>query len=697
MTKRSRSAKKTLEKRAKVKSDQDDKLFSSWSSFNDADESQDEIEDYELKPRQFKADPNDDEKDFERLPIKSSDGKIHRVVTSDPTLKKQDIKHKKKDDEEEEQEDEKEEQEEDNEEQEQQKQIPQISEREELLKAQEKIAEVAELVTEDPEENIGLLRDLRDIIDKAQYPKVKQITILSLVPIFKGLIPGYRIRPLTELEKNAKATKEVKRLRNFEETLVSQYRDYVDLLSVLSRKGSKTHAPRNDSNPEYMLGGAALRAACEMLLAAAHFNFRTKLIEIVVDKLSRKQDATLDGKSFAQAVKTIQEVFKADEEGHVSNEVVRLLSKMIKARKFKVHEVIIETLLYLRLLTELGGVVKAGLNGIEKDDDDAPKIKKKDRVHLSKRERKIRKENKAIEEEIRKTEATISAQERERIQSETLKTVFVIYFNILKERVAAPLMAVTLEGLAKFAHLINAEFFGDLLEVLRELILERQTWDINGELKFKESTTREALLCIVTAFALLSGQSSKNVGESMNLDLTFFINHFYSSLYAIGLNPDVEYAAGKTLRLEDPLLLKKVRQDDDCEYLPKKVNVATEMEMVVKSFDFVFFKNRAANTLRAEAFAKRLMISGLHMPEKSSLAALKTLAKMTRRYAVLGGLYSTEDRITNGVFRMDIDEPEHSNPEAATLWETVLLEKHYCPKVAKAASLVPKVSLGISK
>lgn len=692
MAKRSRTTKQEVEKRAKQKLEADKGLFSGWSSLQDQEdafyEHDGEVEDYELKPRQFKSGNVDGEDDFERLPIKSVDGQIHRVVTKDPMLKQ---KLEKKDESEEEEEEDNKESEEEPEEE-----APQLSEREQLLLAQEKIAEVAELVGEDPEENIGLLRELRALIDTTQSAKVKQITILSLVPIFKSLIPGYNIRPLTDLEKTAKVSKEVKKQRNFEQSLVAQYLDYVDLLAFLARQGSKTRGPRNDSNPEHMLGATAVRAACEMLLAAAHFNFRTKLIEIIIDKLSRKQDATADGKAYAQAVKTIQEVFKADDEGHVSNEVVRLIAKMIKGRKYKVHEVVVETFLYLRLLTELGGVVKAGLNGVEKDNDE-PKIKKKDRVHLSKRERKIRKENKAIEEEMQKAEASVSAEERERIQGETLKLVFVIYFNILKERVAAPLMAVTLEGLAKFAHLINAEFFGDLLEVLRELVTERQTWDINGELKFKESATREALLCVVTAFALLTGQATKSTGESMNLDLTFFINHFYSSLYAIGLNPDLEFAAGKTLRLEDPLLLKKVRQDAEREYLPKKVDVSTEMEMVVKSFDFIFFKNRAANTLRAEAFAKRLMVSGLHMPEKSILAALKTLAKMTRRYNVLSGLYTTEDRITNGVFRMEVDEPEHSNPEAATLWETVLLESHYCPKVAKAATLVPRVSLASSK
>lgn len=658
----------------------DDQLFANWSKIDsiEANEIEDmnDIEDYELKPRSFKTN-EDDMDDFERLPVKSADGKVHRVVTKDPTAKNQ-----KKQDESSEDEVEDEEEEEDSDEEAPETKQPEISEQDEIMQTQEKIAEVAELVIEDPEENVGYLRELRAIIENTTRFKVKQITILAMIPIFKSVIPGYRIRPLTESEKSARVSKDVKKLRTFEENLVLNYKAYIDLIANFSKKG-KT---KPEGSEAYTLACSSLRAACELIMTVPHFNFRANVLEIIVDKLSTAK-RTID-KAYALAVKAVQEVFKADEEGHVSHDLMKLLAKMIKARRYKVHEVVVESILYLRLLTELN--VKASMDKVDRVDD-APKIKKKDRKHMYRRERKIRKENKLIDEEMRKAENSVSAEERERIQSETLKIVFIIYFNILKER-STSLMAVTLEGLAKFAHLINADFFGDLLEVLRELILERQTWMIEGELKFKESATREALLCTVTAFALLSGQVK--AGESMNLDLAFFINHFYSSLYAVGLNPDVEFSR-KSLRLADPLQdpLKKVREDAEREYLPKRVDISTEMEMVISALDFLFFRNRAANSLRAEAFAKKLATTSLHLPEKSSLAALKALVKMTRRYNILGGLYSTEDRITNGVYKMDVEVPEHSNPEAATIWETVLLEKHYCPKVARAAALAPKAAI----
>lgn len=70
----------------------DDQLFANWSKIGsiEANEIEDmnDIEDYELKPRSFKTN-EDDMDDFERLPVKSADGKVHRVVTKDPTAKNQ--------------------------------------------------------------------------------------------------------------------------------------------------------------------------------------------------------------------------------------------------------------------------------------------------------------------------------------------------------------------------------------------------------------------------------------------------------------------------------------------------------------------------------------------------------------------------------------------------------------------------------
>ena len=48
--------------------------------------------------------------------------------------------------------------------------------------------------------------------------------------------------------------------------------------------------------------------------------------------------------------------------------------------------------------------------------------------------------------------------------------MFVTYFRVLKTVGHSPLLSPVLEGLAKFAHLINVDFFSDLMAALQTLL-----------------------------------------------------------------------------------------------------------------------------------------------------------------------------------------------------------------------------------
>jgi len=233
----------------------------------------------------------------------------------------------------------------------------------------------------------------------------------------------------------------------------------------------------------------------------------------------------------------------------------------------------------------------------------------------------------------------------------------------------------------RFSHLINLDFFGDLLVALKELIAEAEADTEEDETTATESrnATREALLCVITAFALLHGQGEK----MLNVDLNYFASHLYKTLMPLSLDADIEFSH-KSLRLADP---------DSPAPPPSRVNVATQIEMVVRALDALFFKqNGATNVSRMAAFTKRLLLTSLHLPEKSTMASIGVVNKMGKRYhRQLAGLFSTEESVGDGVYMMEADEPEKSNPFAATIWETLLLEKHYSPAVREAAKGMQKI------
>jgi nucleolar complex protein 3 len=109
-------------------------------------------------------------------------------------------------------------------------------------------------------------------------------------------------------------------------------------------------------------------------------------------------------------------VFRGDLTGQPSLEIVRLLNRMIKERRFRVHPNVLSCLLSLRLKTELAGIRASEVHA-NKDDDGTQRAKKrtdrvKDRPHLSKKAKKAYKENKEIQKEMHEAEAEVDKEER---------------------------------------------------------------------------------------------------------------------------------------------------------------------------------------------------------------------------------------------------------------------------------------------
>ncbi|KAL2808234.1 nucleolar complex-associated protein-domain-containing protein [Aspergillus granulosus] len=642
-------------------------------------------QEYERRPRKL----NQKEKERTRLPIKTSEG-FQNVEVSESEAEESDSFLGTDDDD-----DEMDEAGED-EDEESEEEAPKIPLKQQILQAKEEIAKVATLINEDPEEYISSFKTLAEMVENGSHVAIKKLALASQAAIYKDVIPGYRIRPLSDEEASAKVSKDVRKLRNFEQSLISGYKHYIQTLLSLT-KSSKGDTAGTDSS----LKSVAINCACQLLLAVPHFNFRAELLRILVNQLARRR---VDD-DYIKCRETLQEAFYRDDDGVVSLEAVRLLSKMMKARDFKVHGSVLDTFLHLRLLSEFSS--KASRDRVDRGDEEentlgSKKLKNK-KEFRTKRNRKLEKERKAVEKDMREADALVSHESRDKNQAETLKLVFATYFRILKLRVPN-LMGPVLEGLAKYAHMINQDFFGDLLEALKDLIghAEEDLQNDGNDLADEDDeptnpnfTTRDALreslLCTVTAFALLEGQDASKAAAALHLDLSFFIKHLYRTLYSLSTNPDVEYNpnASNALRLPDP------SSSSTPQYPRKnKVNFQTPMVLLLRCLNASLLSraNGLPPPVRLASFAKRLMTTSLQVPEKSAIATLSLLNQVSRHHARrISSLWYTEERKGDGVFNPYATDIEATNVFAGTVWEGELLKLHYCPQVREAVGGIEKM------
>ena len=551
---------------------------------------------------------------------------------------------------------------------------PRVSPKEEIRQAKEELARIAGLISESPEEHIGLLGSLAQIAE-SENAVVQKLALGTQLAVYKDIIPGYRIRPLSKEDLQAKLSKEVRKLRNFEQGLLGGYKDYVQSLAKSAKRGDAVDAS---------VASVAISCACALLTSVPHFNCRNDLIALLVQKLSGRNVEA----DFVKCREAMEQLFQDDEDGHSSLEAVSQLTKMMKGKNYNIHESVLNTFLHLRLLSEFAH--KASTNAISKDGDQPntklAKKQKQKKEFRTKRERKIMKERKEVEKEMKEADAAVSYEERDKNQAETLKLVFVAYFRILKAR-TQHLMGAVLEGLAKYAHLINQDFFGDILEALKDLINDAQKLlseeaaeedNAEQEANFTRNATRESLLCIITAFALLQGQTDvAKSANALHLDLNFFITHLYRTLLPLSTDQDIELSA-KSAHLADPNGL-------DIPTTDSKVNIATTAVLLLRSLSAVLLpqtNSRAVPPLRVAAFAKQLSTLSLHLPQKSALAVTGLLQQMAKTHGKkIASLWHTEERRGDGVFNALSEGIEGSNVFAGTVWEGEVMRLHWDPRV----------------
>ncbi|KAG6890726.1 hypothetical protein C0995_005099 [Termitomyces sp. Mi166 len=545
--------------------------------------------------------------------------------------------------------------------------------------AKEQIAAICQEIVSDPENSLGLLRRLHTFslseITTPSHPDpipndpiIRKLAMLSQLAVFKDIIPGYRIRALTDKEKAEKVSQMVARTRDWEQGLVTAYQTYLHSLEAELKARSG-------------LADIALRSMCTLLKEATHFNFRVNLMSCIVARLSKR---SWDSSS-ELCLNALIHVFREDLTGVVSLEIVRLLNRMIKEKRFNVHSEVLSCLLHLRLKTELG--VRASDSSV----DEPPKKESSSKAaarrakgkstelrHLSKKAKKALKEKHEIDKEFREAEAEVDKEERAATQTETLKLLFVLYFRILKNPRRTPLLPAALHGISKFAHLVNIDFFKDLLAVLKESISRESDDDDDtaDPTVTSANNIRHRLSCIVTAFELLSGQGTPviSIREALNIDLSDFISALYALILPLSLMIDIDTAPPPLGTGTKPAKTQSVS------------------DMLFRTLNIVFSPRSLGATAppgRSAAFAKRLLSASLHWPPPTAQRALEFVGGLIAKDPKLEALLFTKDRTFDGIYRPDLDDPQLSNPFGTSFWELhALRERHWDAKVSAEAERI---------
>ena len=282
-----------------------------------------------------------------------------------------------------------------------------------LERKKQEIALISQTILEDPEKHIESINLLwTSMTDR--FPLVQKWTLLSLLSIFKDIIPGYRIRPLSDKEKQTEVSKEIQALRLYESRLLKYYQQYLALLEKLIRderhryrqlkRKEKTisHKEPSEIVISYEMTLIAIRCQCDLLICAGHFNFNTDLLNSLVVHMNVISPAQI----FPWIRHSIEHVLEHDKSGELSLLIVRTIATLLTSKNYRIRPEILEILTNLKFLDDMDST--RGQPQLE------PSKRKSNDAYVPKKQRKLLKKDKELMKEMKEAEAELCKQDRQK-------------------------------------------------------------------------------------------------------------------------------------------------------------------------------------------------------------------------------------------------------------------------------------------
>eukprot|EP00656_Telonema_subtile_P009732 TRINITY_DN1459_c0_g1_i5.p1 TRINITY_DN1459_c0_g1~~TRINITY_DN1459_c0_g1_i5.p1 ORF type:complete len:594 (-),score=143.08 TRINITY_DN1459_c0_g1_i5:130-1911(-) len=330
------------------------------------------------------------------------------------------------------------------------------------------LAEAAELILSEPEEHLKMLQDVLEVCSDFDGT-VKQYAFATLCAVIVDIIPGYSVKDKSQREDPQRGlSKEVAERDMYEQGLLQCYTKYIQCLKSCA-KGRSTVSQK------------AIKCLCILLEKTQHFNNWATLVKVLVPRMCSVHDVVR-----SPVCEAVRGVFKADYAGDRSILIVRELARIAKAQPSALQPEMVATILALPLNTKM---IDAELEQYEKKQEDRKKKRiKKNKHALIAAERELQRD-------LKHTAAEADATQKRKIQTETLRDVFTLYFRILKNSPEADVLPSVLAGIAKYAHLISIDFINDLMVCLEACMVDTNI-GVDGRLSACLSVLRLSLIHI---------------------------------------------------------------------------------------------------------------------------------------------------------------------------------------------------------
>jgi nucleolar complex protein 3 len=489
--------------------------------------------------------------------------------------------------------------------------------------------------------------------------------------IFCEIIPNYKISATMEGSgeegQGVRMKKEVFNVEKLEHEMLTQYEHFLQLLRRLQRK----------NHPEQQALGSRLCAKLVGASSAPEFNHADKLLTLAVEFSNAKAVRVAQ-----PALKALSELLDGKMISDATEHVVAAILNIVRKQQYAMNPKVLNTLLYIRV----------AMIDMHRRDFAEEKAKNK----------KMKKEDKEIARQMMKSKARKDRSELAAKQTRLIHKIFVIYLRVIQASKECSkihqtkILAPALEGLVKFAPLVNVELYHQLMAALKELLAEEGT----------SVTTR---LHSLVAVASLAQKDAAADSSEWRVDLS----HFHEILFRCipealeaPRNEDIKKGTGASEEGAE----EASAADDDVVSVGSTAtagslssvafSIAASMAqgkfvqsnsakewtyrvgLVLRTVDLLILSQKHLPVIRVTSFVRRLLQSIPYVPPHIGMSIMALAHRLAMRYPqaasiIIGG---SDNAIGGrGVYNPAAEQTSAMNAEASFAWELTLLARAYHP------------------
>jgi len=448
------------------------------------------------------------------------------------------------------------------------------------------ISDICQMVLASPQTKFSKLKNVERMC-KDKDTVIAQLAMISLATVYHDLLPAYTFRIE---DSSTRLSKPVFERQKYELLFLHHYKVYLEILFKHAEaiKGRRVMNITRDQKNQSL---TAVGCMGKMLIDGRNFNLAKNLIRQNIPLMNHSYPSVRQ-----RSYDAICTILRESTVSASSLEIIRVISGFIERKKYKVQKEVVASLASLNLKKMAVDVMKQEREG--------ERVKKKSRYQKTM--------EKNLDENLPKKNIHIVTI----TQTQIVKEVMMIYFFILKMDSESSLLPVVLDGLAKFAPMINLELVLELISLLSDRV---------GEM-----TQQSALRSIHAALCCLEGR-----GQAIEFDCHAFYERLYNCIWDL-LNP----------RICDDLL-----------------------PLVLRCLDLMLKQKKQVAIGRIGAFAKRVLCTALHLRPDQALALAHCVRGFVSKYPMLDSMISSNCRDSGAVYNHEVQNPDHSNGRFGILWE----------------------------